>query len=94
MLALAGCGGGGKGEADAEGTVSMVQDSGDPFVFILSTEPQNNLNNAIITVDARDIEGAEPADIERGDAVKVWAPVCTQSIPAQCQATAVEVLGR
>lgn len=94
LVALAGCGGGDKGEPAAEGTVSMVQDAGDPFVFVLSTEPQNALNNAIITVDARNIEGAEPADIERGDEVKVWAEVCTHSIPAQCQATAVEVVGR
>jgi len=90
-LALAGCGGGDKGEPAAEGTVSMVQDAGDPFVFVLSTLPQSSLNNAIITVDARNIEGAEPEDIQRGDEVKVWAEVCTQSIPAQCQATAVEV---
>lgn len=74
--------------------MSAVVESGDPFVFVLSAEPQNGLNNAIITVDARDLEGAEPADIERGDAVRVWAQVCTQSIPAQCQATAVEVVGR
>jgi len=93
-VALAGCGGGDKGEPAAEGTVSMVQDPGDPFVFVLSTEPQNGLNNAIITVDARNIEGAEPSEIARGDKVKVWAEVCTQSIPAQCQATALEVLDR
>jgi len=52
------------------------------------------MNNAIITVDARNIEGAEPSDIERGDEVKVWAQVCTASIPAQCQATSVEVVGK
>jgi len=72
----------------------MVQDAGDPFVFVLSTEPQSSMNNAIITVDARNIEGAEPSDIERGDEVKVWAQVCTASIPAQCQATSVEVVGK
>ena len=93
-LVLAGCGGADKEEPAAEGTVSMVQDAGDPFVFVLSTEPQSSLNNAIITVDARNIEGAEPSEIERGDEVKVWAQVCTQSIPAQCQATSVEVVGK
>ena len=94
ILALAGCGGEDKGEPAAEGTVSMVQDAGDPFVFVLSTLPQNSLNNAIITVDARNLEGADPSEVERGDAVKVWAQVCTQSIPAQCQATSVEVTGK
>ena len=94
LLALAGCGAADKGEPAAEGTVSMVQDAGDPFVFVLSTEPQSSMNNAIITVDARNIEGAEPSDIERGDEVKVWAQVCTASIPAQCQATSVEVVGK
>jgi hypothetical protein len=93
-IALAGCGAADKGEPAAEGTVSSVQDAGDPFVFVLSSDPQSALNNAIITVDAKNIEGADPADIARGDEVKVWAEVCTASIPAQCQATAVEVVGR
>jgi hypothetical protein len=93
-IALSGCGGADKGEPAAEGTVSMVQDAGDPFVFVLSTEPQNALNNAIITVDARNLEGAEPSEIERGDEVTVWAEVCTRSIPAQCEATSVEVTGK
>jgi hypothetical protein len=92
-LALAGCGAGDKGEPAAEGAVSAVQEAGDQLVFVLSTEPQNALNNAIITVDAKDLEGAEPADVERGDEVKVWADVCTQSLPARCQATSVEVVG-
>jgi len=94
ILALAGCGSGGKGEPAAEGTVLEVIESGDPLVFSISTLPQNSLNAAVITVSARNLEGAEPGEVERGDAVKVWAEACTLSIPAQCQATSVEVTGK
>ena len=94
LVALAGCGSPDKGEPAATGTVTVVVDSGDPLVFTLSTEPQNSLNNAVITVAARDLEGATPEEVKRGDEVKVWAQVCTQSIPAQCQATSVEVTGK
>ena len=71
----------------------MVVDPGDPVVFTLSTDPQNALNNAVITVAAKDLEGVSHEDLTRGDEVKVWAQVCTQSIPAQCQATSVEATG-
>jgi len=94
LVALAGCGSPDKGEPAATGTVNLVVDSGDPLVFTLSTEPQSALNNAVITVAARDLEGATPEEVKRGDEVKVWAQVCTQSIPAQCQATSVEVTGK
>ena len=93
-FSLAACGGGDKGDPAATGTVLMVQDAGDPVVFTLSTPPQNALNGAIITVAARDLEGSTPEELARGDNVKVWAQVCTQSIPAQCQATSVEVLDK
>ena len=91
---LAGCGSNddpSAGEA-TEGTVNLVQESGDPLVFVFSTDAQSNLNNAIITVSKRNLEGAEPQEVERGDKVKVWVEVCTSSIPAQCEATRVEVL--
>jgi len=92
-IALSACGG--KTPATTEeGTVSSVQQAGDPLVFVFSTLPQSNLNNAIITVAAKDLEGATPDEVERGDAVKVTVSVCTQSLPAQCTATHVEVAGK
>jgi hypothetical protein len=94
VLMLAGCGGNDKGDESASGTVLEVQQQGDPLVFTLNTEPQNGLNGAVITVAAKDLEGAEPEDVARGDSVKVWTQMCTQSIPAQCQATSVEVLDK
>jgi hypothetical protein len=93
-VALAGCGGKNDSSVTQEGTVSSVQESGDPLVFVFSTEPQSNLNNAIITVAAKDLEGAKPEEVQRGDSVKVTASVCTASIPAQCTATHVEVTGK
>ena len=93
-LILAGCGGADKGDPAATGTVLEVQDASDPVVFTLNTAPQNNLNGAIITVAAKDLEGTTPEELARGDNVKVWAQVCTQSIPAQCQATSVEVVDK
>ena len=90
-VALAGCGGNKNDATSQAGTVSSVQESGDPLVFVFSTEPQSNLNNAIITVAARDLEGAKPEEVQRGDAVKVTVSICTSSIPAQCTATHVEV---
>ncbi|MCR6712776.1 MAG: hypothetical protein NVV57_08800 [Demequina sp.] len=91
-LALAACGGGKDDDAvTQEGTVSSVQEGGDPLVFVFSTVPQSSLNNAIITVAARDLDGAKPEEVERGDEVKVTVSVCTASIPAQCTATHVEV---
>ena len=91
-LALAACGGGKDDDAvTQEGTVSSVQQAGDPLVFVMSAEAQSSLNNAIITVAARDLDGAKPEEVERGDAVKVTVSVCTASIPAQCTATHVEV---
>ncbi|MGC4173865.1 hypothetical protein [Demequina sp.] len=90
--ALAGCGGGSDREAITEtGTVSSVQDPGDPMIFVFSGLPQSTLNNAIISVAARNLDGAEPADVERGDEVKVTVTTCTTSLPAQCTATHVEV---
>jgi hypothetical protein len=93
-VALAGCGGKDDPSVTQAGTVSSVQESGDPLVFVFSTEPQSTLNNAIITVAAKDLDGATPEEVERGDAVKVTASVCTASIPAQCTATHVEVTGK
>ena len=93
-LSLTGCGGTGKGDPAATGTVLEVQQATDPVVFTLNTTPQNSLNGAVITVAAKDLEGAKPEDLARGDSVKVWAQVCTSSIPAQCQATSVEVVGK
>ena len=93
-FSLAGCGSGDAGATTTTGTVLEVQEAGDPLVFTLGADAQSSLNGAIITVAAKDLKGAEPADVARGDNVKVVTQVCAQSMPPQCEATSVEVLDK
>jgi hypothetical protein len=93
-LSLAGCGGNDNASTSTTGTVLEVQEAGDPLVFTLSADAQSSLNGAIITVAAKDLKGAQPADVARGDNVKVVTQACASSMPPQCQATSVEVLDK
>jgi len=91
LAVLAGCAG--KGEPNAVGTVGTIQSANaDSVSFLMQEEDINSpMNNALITVAAADLEGSTPTELATGDAVRVWAQVCAQSFPPQCQATSVVV---
>ena len=82
-----------KSPPNASGSVGQVQAATtDSVTFVMNEDDLNSpMNNALITVGAADLEGSTPQKLATGDPVKVWATVCAQSFPPQCQATSVVV---
>ncbi|KON74182.1 hypothetical protein ACIOWF_12700 [Cellulosimicrobium cellulans] len=79
--------------ADVDGTVDRDEgaprlvDASDPYY-----EGMSLLSASTVVLDA-DGERVDGAALVDGDAVEVWAEVCAESYPVQCQVVAVRVVG-
>lgn len=79
--------------ADVEGTVD--RDEGAPRLVDASDayyEGMSLLSASTVVLDA-DGERVDGDALTDGDAVEVWAEVCAESYPVQCQVVAVRVVG-
>ena len=81
-----------KSPPNASGSVGQVQAATtDSVTFVMNEDDLNSpMNNALMTVALPTLR-VDPQELATGDPVKVWATVCAQSFPPQCQATSVVV---
>jgi len=79
--------------ADVDGTVDRDEgaprlvDASDPYYEGMSLL---SASTVVLDADGARVDGDALVD---GDAVEVWADVCAESYPVQCQVVAVRVVG-
>lgn len=79
--------------ADVDGTVDSDEgaprlvDASDPYYEGMSLL---SASTVVLDADGARVDGDTLVD---GDAVEVWAEVCAESYPVQCQVVAVRVVG-
>ncbi len=99
VLALAACRPIGTGEANAVGTVAAVAVSGDTVSLSFIPDTGYEYYSGTIFEVGPDVNvwdsgwsGIDATTIPAGATIEVWADVCAESYPVQCDVTGVRVV--